>query len=188
MLAHPERGVVDLLLLDGTRIASRVSRNAPGDRWRVIAAPDADGDGIAEIVWENVDSHALSLEWMSSPGRSTPLVSQPGAWRILGSGDLDGDGRDDLLVQERNTRVVRAWLLDGNAVTVTESSWARVIGDRAWSYRGLGDFDGDGGADAFFYHSRDGAVGLWFMTRGGVEAALLSEFSGDDKPVGDLGD
>jgi hypothetical protein len=185
-LARPRRGAVDLLLMDGSAVAARVTRRAPGDRWRLIATPDADGDGAAELVWENVDSHALSIEWMSAPGQAAPLVSQPGDWRVLGSGDLDGDGRDDLLVRERGSRRVQAWLLDGDRVT--RSRWSATLADRHWTYRGLGDFDGDGRADSFWHHAPTRTLEIWLATPAGVERAAASESTAGDKVVGDEGD
>jgi hypothetical protein len=88
-LARPQPGVVDILHMNGTTIASRVSRNAPSDRWQLVATPDTEGDGTAELLWENLDSHALALEHMSAPGRSAALVAQPAKWRVLGAGDFD---------------------------------------------------------------------------------------------------
>jgi hypothetical protein len=180
-LARPQRGAVDLLLMNGNAIASRVTRNAPSDRWRVVATPDADGDGTAELVWENVDSHALSIEHMSAPGQVTPLVAQAGAWRVFGSGDLDGDGRDDLLVRQSGR--VQVWLLDGDRARVAGVFLASV--GTNWAYRGLGDFDGDGRADAF-WHDASGVVEIWFATEGGWETAFASKMAGDDVPAGDV--
>src|SRR3972149_5602642 len=101
---------------------------------------------------------------MSAPGQAAPLISQPGDWRELGSADLDGDGRGDLLRQERATRRVQAWLLDGDQAT--QSSWSARPGDRYWTYRGLGDFDGDGRADSFWHHLK-GMVEIWLSTPAG---------------------
>ena len=180
-LARPQRGTVDLLLMNGNAIASRITRNAPSDRWRVVATPDSDGDGIAELVWENVDTHALSIEHMSAPGQATSLVAQPGAWRVVGSGDLDGDGRDDLLVRQASGNV-RVWLLDGDRAS-TSPVFAASVG-KNWTYRGLGDFDGDGRADSF-WHDASGVVEIWFATEGGFEPAFASKMTGDDVPAGD---
>jgi hypothetical protein len=180
-LARPQRGAVDLLLMNGNAITSRITRNAPSDRWRVVATPDSDGDGIAELVWENVDTHALSIEHMSAPGQAKPLVAQPGAWRVIGSGDLDGDGRDDLLVRQ-SSGSVQVWLLDGDRAR-TSPVFAATAG-RNWAYRGLGDFDGDGRADSFWHDPR-GVVEIWFATEGGFETAFASKMTGDDVPAGD---
>lgn len=182
VLARPRRGTVDVLHMDGSVVASRVAHAAPGDRWRVIAAPDADGDGVAELVWENVDSHALSIEWMSAPGRFAPLVSRPGNWRVIGAGDLDGDGLDDLLVRERNTGVVKPWLLD--EARVEEGSWESRSGK---SFRGLGDFDGDRVADSFWSDFR-GRVEIWLSADGSPEPAFVPTTTGGDRLVGDQGD
>jgi hypothetical protein len=177
LLARSRRGAVDIVYLEGSEAVGRESRNAPGTRWQVIATPDADGDGVAEIVWENVDTHALSIESMAAPGRFTPLSTQPGDWRVLGSDDVDGDGRDDLLMRQRRTRRVAAWLLGGGSPK--PSSWSATP-DRYREYRGLGDFDGDGRADAFWHHP-DGSVQS-------VEPALVSEPTTGDELVGDDGD
>jgi hypothetical protein len=184
-LAHPQQNLVDLVHLNGSQVVSRETRSAPGTRWRMIAAPDADGDGIPEIVWENLDTHALSIEWVSAPGQARALVAQPGSMRVIGSGDLDGDGRDDLLVQEANGLRVNGWLLQGDRVT----PWGvdAVLGEKTWSYRGMADFDGDGMADAFWSNPA-GVVEIWFATPDGAESAFVSEFARGATPVGDRGD
>jgi len=182
-LAHPQQNLVDLVHLNGSQVVSRETRTAPGARWHLLAAPDADGDGIPEILWENLDTHALAIESVSAPGQAVALASPSGDWRVLGAGDLDGDGRDDLLVQQTGNRVVMAWLLDGNRVT--PSGW-QALPDKSSSFRGLGDFDGDGIADAFWYHP-GGEVEIWVSTQDGVGAAA-SERSGTGIPLGDRGD
>jgi len=186
-LASPQGGVVDLVFMNGTAIAARVSRNAPSDRWRLVATPDADGDGAAELLWQNLDSHALAIESTSAPGRSTPLVAQPGAWRVLGAGDLDGNGRDDLLVglPHKGQMIVDAWVLDGGRAQ--SAGWQAMTGSSGWSYRGLGDFDGDGLADAF-WHDRGGLVEIWFTTPGGPEPAFVSETTRNNLVAGDAVD
>jgi hypothetical protein len=182
VLARPRRGTVDILHMDGAKVASRVAHSAPSDRWRVIAAPDADGDGVAEIVWENVDSHALSIEWMSAPGQFAPLVSKPGKWRVVGAGDLDGDGFDDLLVREPDTGLVKPWLLD--EARVVEGGWIARTGR---SYRGLGDFNGDRMADSFWTDA-EGRIEIWHSTEGDFEPVMVPATTGGKLLVGEQGD
>ncbi|HEX5066942.1 MAG TPA: VCBS repeat-containing protein, partial [Myxococcota bacterium] len=185
-LARPQPGVVDILLMNGKAIASRVVRNAPSDRWRLAATPDADGDGTAELVWENVDTHALAIEHMSLPGQAVALVSQPGNWRVLGAGDVDGDGRDDLLAKQSSSGEVRAWLLDGDRAR--PAGWSAKAGDSNWAYRGLGDFDGDGFADSVWHNPTAAAVEIWFSVPGGSDSAFVSDRPAGIQLVGDGGD
>jgi hypothetical protein len=185
VLTHPSKGYVEILAMDGARVADRISRSAPSAEWRVAATPDADGDGIAEIVWSHVDTEALRIEWISAPRQATSIAGAASGWRLLGSADADGDGRDDLWMRHRDTRIVEAWLLDGATAMPTGSG--TKPGDSDWQYRGLGDFDGDGRADAFWHHP-DGFVEIWFTGDAGVEAAFVSERTDGDKVVGDEGD
>ncbi|HVN36979.1 MAG TPA: VCBS repeat-containing protein [Myxococcota bacterium] len=185
-LAHPQQNLVDLVYLNGSQVVSRETRSAPGPRWHLVATPDADGDGIPELVWENLDTHALSIEWISAPGQAHVLVSQPGNFRVIGSGDLDGDGREDLLVQEANGLHVKGWLLAGDRVTPWEvDAW---IGDKHWSYRGMADFDGNGSSDPFWVRT-SGAVELWFTSPGDFETGYTTEWVASGAVlVGDHGD
>ena len=183
-LAHPQQNLVDLVHLNGSQVVSRETHSAPGARWHMIAAPDADGDGIPEILWENLDTHALSIEWVSAPGQAVPLAAPAGDWRVLGAGDLDGDGRDDLLMRQPSTGLVMGWLLDGNRVT--PSGW-QAAPEKSSSYRGLGDFDGDGLADAFWLHT-NGTVEIWSSTEDGMGVAASERTRGGAVPLGDQGD
>ncbi len=185
LLTRPTDGRVEILKMDAARVVSRISRSAPSTDWRVVATPDADADGVAEIAWEHQDSHALSLEWLAVPGQSVPLVSQAPGWRVLGSADVNGDGRDDLWMRNPDTRRIRPGLLDGAKLTLP--AWSAQPGDRSWKFRGFGDFDGDGRADSFWHHP-NGFVEIWFTGDAGVEPAFVSEQTAGDKVVGDEGD
>jgi hypothetical protein len=186
VLVNPGRGAVELLLMNGTTVVSHISRTAPTPDWRVIATPDADGDGIAEIVWHNTRTHALSLESLAAPGAPVLLPSEARRWRVLGSGDVNGDGREDLLMQNRRSGLVQAWLLAGSQVTPSGTPLVPPSGTP--SLRGLGDFDGDGRADAF-WQKASGSIEIWFATaKGTFESGRVSADTGGAIAIGDDGD
>jgi len=185
VLAHPIKGFVEILLMDGAQVVSRVSRSAPTPEWRVAATADTDGDRRAEIVWAHQKTRAVALEWLDAPRQSVPLDGALPGWRLLGSADVDGDGRDDLWMRNADTRQVQPWLLDG--AHATPMAWSTKAGDKYWEFRGLGDFDGDGLSDPFWQHP-DGFVEIWFGAPAGVEPAFVSEQTAGAIVVGDEGD
>ncbi len=85
-----------------------------GDDWRVIAAPDADGDGDVDLVWRNAVG-AVAV-WTLQEGKQTGQASVGEiavGWTLAQSADFDGDGRDELLWRMPTTGEVALWDLQG---------------------------------------------------------------------------
>jgi hypothetical protein len=90
----------------------------PGAGWHAKDAADFNGDGKADILWEN----GAGARWMyfmngaSLQGSAAAPAAAPG-WNIVGSGDFNGDGFADLLWQN-SAAPTQYWiyLLDGASV------------------------------------------------------------------------
>ena len=72
----------------------------PGPNWKAIGAGDFNGDGHADILWQNTSTGQASVWDMN--GNSLigggPVSPNPGpAWRAIGSGDFNSDGLSDIL-------------------------------------------------------------------------------------------
>ena len=73
----------------------------PGPAWHVIGSGDFNGDGKADILWQNADG--TPAVWLMN---GTTILSganvgfNPGAaWHEIAAGDFNGDGKADILWQ-----------------------------------------------------------------------------------------
>jgi hypothetical protein len=181
-LAHRTSGVVELLTMNGAALASHIVRRAATPDWYLLATPDADGDGVSELVWQNQTSFETRIESLAAPGQTHPLLPAGTPWRFAGSGDLDGDGRQDLLLRNKDTKRLQPLLLVGARATLATAGAASP--SKGWSLRGLGDFDGDGRADAIWNHATE-PVQLWLTGASGFTAASVPASSAGLLAVGE---
>ncbi len=112
-------GVMQAWMMDGLTVlsAGAIANVGPvGGAWQAVALADIDGDGRADIVWENRALHSVHAWLMNGPERRSggSIITTLGeGWCVLTSGDLNGDGRDDIVWRNERTGDVNAWLMDG---------------------------------------------------------------------------
>jgi hypothetical protein len=165
-------------------------------------AGDFDGDGRADILWENTSGQ--SLLWTMNGlqvSASKQISGTLGAtWHLVGTGDFNGDGRSDILWQNDNGPV-SIYTMDGSTklasglVTDLNGLNAPALGRMSsWRAAGAGDFNGDGRAD-ILWQGPNGQSQIWYMngsTRLGAASvntiqdtgwtvAGIGDFNGDGK-------
>ena len=181
----------------GISIYSHVDRGdcaAASSRLVRVSTPgDLDGDGRADLVWQNGGTGQSGLWLMngfsiavSGYGPQFPSSS------IKAIADFDGDGNADLLWHDAATGAVLVSLMNGTAVR-SSTTVLNVPAD-IWTILGSRDTDGDGKSDVLWRNTSTGEVALWRMNGPTItsaasvavpsfdwQAATITDLNGDGK-------
>ena len=85
----------------------------PGADWQIKAAADFNGDGKADILWQNDDGTPAIWLMDGTNGIGSAVLGNPGAdWHIKAAADFNGDGKADILWQN-DDGTPAIWLMDG---------------------------------------------------------------------------
>lgn len=152
--------------------------NVPLD-YKVVGTGDLNGDGFADIVWQQQSTGNL-YAWLmqattviATPALSIPTVGTTG-WQVRAVGDVNGDGRADLVFQNSINGTLAVWLMNG--ATVIGTSWITdasgnqlIMPDPNWVITGAGDLNRDGRADLIWQNQVTGGLGAWTMSGSAVQ-------------------
>jgi hypothetical protein len=173
-------GQAAVWLMNGSGVTATALAGYNNDpNWHVIGAGDFDGDGKADILWQNAGGQA-AIWLMNGIGvAATALagVNNAAAWHVVGAGDFNGDGKADILWQNTATGQAAVWLMNGAGVTAT--SLAGYNNDPTWKVVGAGDFNGDGKADILWQNAATGQAAVWLMNGANVTATSLAGVNND---------
>ena len=135
--------------------------------WEIRGVGDLDGDGRADIIWQNMVVGTLGVWFMDGVNVRFPASFSIGMpdpnWKIAGAGDLNSDGKADVVWQNHATGHLGAWLMDGNNVMSTSALSVPQVADLNWKIKGVGDTNGDGCADLLWQNTSTGGLAVWFL-------------------------
>jgi kumamolisin len=127
-------------------------------------AKDFNGDGYADLVWENTVT-GQRLIWLLKNGVYSSTISLPTAapsWHIAGVGDFLGNGQSDLVLENTVTGEHVIWILINGLLQYGIELPAISPG---WHVVGAGDFNGDGFADLVLENTISGQRVIWLLNR-----------------------
>ena len=140
-----------------------------GDGYHPVGFGDFNGDGRADVLWD--DGHNNIYMWLSntSGGFSSQfLVTHQPSSSIVGTGDINHDGFSDIFWLSPSSHQATYWLMSGN----TMLSWRGFAVPDDYRPAGTGDFNGDGLADILWSDSAR-HVYMWLVNSSGAFASTL---------------
>ena len=100
--------------MNGTTPIAGVAFPNPGPSWHVIGTGDFNGDGKADILWQNTDGTPAIWEMNGTTPIAGVVLPNPGSssWHVIGTSDFNGDGKADILWQNTDGTVA-IWDMNG---------------------------------------------------------------------------
>lgn len=154
-------------LMNGTSVLGYFSQNSDVS-YKVVATGDFNGDGKADIVWEDASNNIYF--WISTgKGFVSQFVAKSAAgWSVVGANDVNGDGYSDLLFYASSPARLGWWLMKG----VSVFSYNSQTVTSGWRVAATGDFNGDGMGDVIWQKNQT-EVAVWVSTGGGFTPRML---------------
>ena len=147
---------------------------APG--WTVVAAADFDGNGTPDLVWQNLTTSQVTVNYYGLAG-GVPTLSgwnwlnaagAPG-WTVVGAIDMNADGIPDLIWQNNTSKQVTVNFYGGVGGAVYEGwNWMNSTGAPGWTVAGVANFNGNGEPDLVWQNLTTAQVTVDYYDFGGA--------------------
>lgn len=145
--------------------------------WSIAGAGDFNGDGNADIVWQNLTTGDRSIWFMSGNGYKSAamLPKVPTQWSIAGVGDFNHDLSPDLVWQNLTTGDRSIWFMRGSTY---QSAVMLPRVSTEWQIVAVGDFYRTGALwvspDLLWQRPGTGQLVIWIMDGGTWTNEFLS--------------
>jgi hypothetical protein len=131
-------------------------------RWAILGTYDFNGDGYADILWENLAGSYAIWEMKGTQVLSSASLLIPNDWRPVLIGDFNGDGMSDLLLQASSDGINFIYAIwEMNGTQVLNSALLGSV-PSPWVPLKTGDFNGDGISD-ILWSDNSGNYAIWEM-------------------------
>jgi FG-GAP-like repeat len=82
----------------------------------LVSPPDFNGDGNADILWQNADGTPAIWEMNGTAITGGGVLLNPGAsWHVIGPSDFNGDGKADIVFQNADGTPA-IWEMNGTSI------------------------------------------------------------------------
>jgi hypothetical protein len=135
------------------------------------AVGDFDGNGSDDIFWHGPGDRQDSVWWTTVKAGAVAYTAQSSGVAITGSflplgGDFDGNGRDDLYLYGIGSSQDKIWMFDTDhghlSLGPLNAAGTGTVDNAGWHLPFVGDFNGDGHDDIFWFGpTADLADNLW---------------------------
>jgi len=153
-------GQPGIWLWNGTAPTAELALTNPGVSWHIIASRDVNGDGMADLIWQNNDgTPGVWLMNGTTPIAEVPFTNPGPSWHVVVSRDMNGDGISDLIWQNKDG-TLGVWLMNGTT-PIAETA----IGNPGsnWKVVGAADYNGDGNDDILLQDKNTGNLMIDLM-------------------------
>ena len=150
----------------------------PNAAWKIVATPDLDGDGHADILWWNSGTgqvYAMLMNGTSIAAQGLVYIEPNTSWSIVAVGDLAGSGKRNQLVW-RNATTGQVFLMTVSYSGGVFSQTGQMIyaePNTAWKIIGAPDLDGDGKSDLLWRNEGTGQVYAMLMNGGTIASQAM---------------
>jgi autotransporter-associated beta strand protein len=141
-------------------------------QWQVAGLADADGDGKADVFWQDERNNRL-VTWLMDGVAITQAIDETKGldtvWRLAGLGDLNGDGQADIVWRSDASGELKAWLMQAGKFLEERAIVEGSDEATQWQVKAVGDFCSPGCDDIYCKHSESSAAKI--VTLDGQEFA-----------------